>query len=181
MAGWCLRRTADFDLHVPSDFPCLLWKRKVRREPQARLGCEHSSDRADILVGRRRVPGDPRTLGNITLFSDFLSTALQSPETYELSLNVELFLEVYVSAVSIFGVFCGVRTVSPRFRWAESWLLVRGALRCGITGMRVSDSIGFTTRPLFSPSCGSHASIRTISSILFTWELPQRLKLETGC
>lgn len=62
----------------------------------------------------------PRTLGNITLFSDFLSTALQSPETYELSLNVELFLEVYVSAVSVFGVFVAYVLFLRGPDWAES-------------------------------------------------------------
>jgi NADH-quinone oxidoreductase subunit L len=62
----------------------------------------------------------PRTLGNITLFSDFLGTALQAPETYELGLNAELFLEVYVCVVSVFGVFLAYVLFLRSPDWVES-------------------------------------------------------------
>ncbi len=47
----------------------------------------------------------PRTLGHITLFSSLLETALPAPEAGELSHGAELFFEIYMSAISIFGVF----------------------------------------------------------------------------
>lgn len=62
----------------------------------------------------------PRSLGHVTLFSDFLGTALSAPDIGELSLGAELFFEIYVSAVSIFGVFLAYVLFLRRPAWSRS-------------------------------------------------------------